>query len=318
MSLAIECIALNRTYTSGFPGRQQSVAALDSVDLQIPEGVVFGLLGPNGAGKTTMVRILATLLAPTAGTAKVLELDVMKETSQVRQVIGLVLGGERGLYGRLSGRENLQYFGAINRLSPKEADSRADELLEHLGLKDAAKTTVDRYSRGMKQRLHIARGLMTDPKVIFLDEPTLGLDPAGAQYFRGLVSDLARSGKTILLTTHYMLEADLLCQELAIINRGQIIAQGTPQAIKGSFSKISVVEATIRSVSDKVMQDIESLDVVDGVTAVSDGPYRKVIARVRHPEGAVDAIVSVVGKEDVEAVVHREPTLEEAYLSILS
>ena len=318
MSLGIECIALGRTYTSGFPGRLRSVTALDGVDLQIPQGVVFGLLGPNGAGKTTMVRILATLLAPTAGSARVLGLDVMKETSKVRQAIGLVLGGERGLYGRLSGRENLQYFGAINRLSPKEADSRADELLEHLGLKDAAKTTVDRYSRGMKQRLHIARGLMTNPEVIFLDEPTLGLDPAGAQYLRQLVSELARSGKTILLTTHYMLEADLLCHQIAIINKGQIVAQGTPQDIKGTFSKVSVVEATVRDVSDQAVQDIERLDGVEGVTAVSDGPYRKVIARVRHPERAVDAIVSVVGKENIEAVVHREPTLEEAYLSILS
>jgi ABC-2 type transport system ATP-binding protein len=154
--------------------------ALRGLNLSVPRGSVFGLLGPNGAGKTTTVRILSTLLTPTGGRACVQGFDVMKQTSQVRRSIGFVLGGDRGLYGRLTGKENLEYFAALNHVEPRLASRRADELLEKVGLFERRDTLVEQYSRGMKQRLHIARGLLTDPEVVFMDEPTIGLVARGA------------------------------------------------------------------------------------------------------------------------------------------
>ena len=247
MQLAIECDSLGRVFTSGglFAKKKETVALVD-MNLKVPQGIVFGLLGPNGAGKTTTVRILSTLLTPTRGSAKVLGFDVEHEASEVRRHIGLILGGERGLYGRLTGKENLQYFAALNHLSPRDADRRSDELLEQVGLGDRGGDMVEQYSRGMKQRLHIARALLTDPTILFMDEPTIGLDPFGAQELRQLIPELVSLGKTILLTTHYMFEADQLCQTIAMINHGTLVAIGTPAEIKRGFSKVTVVEVTVK------------------------------------------------------------------------
>ena len=165
-------------------GQSRSTVALDALDLSVPRGQVFGILGPNGAGKTTAIRILATLLIPTSGQARVLGFDVVKQSNEVRKRIGLVLGGERGLYGRLSGRDNLRYFAALNHMNSGDARRRITELLELVGLTDRPNTLVEEYSRGMKQRLHLARGLLMDPEVLFLDEPTIGLDPVGAHEIR--------------------------------------------------------------------------------------------------------------------------------------
>ena len=153
--------------------------------------------------------------------------DVVKEASKVRRQIGLILGGERGLYGRLTGKENMKYFAAINHLSRETAKKRIEELIGMVGLDTASDRPVEQYSRGMRQRLHVARGLLTDPEILFMDEPTIGLDPAGAQELRQLIPELAHQGKTILLTTHYMLEADELCDPVDIINKGKMVASGT-------------------------------------------------------------------------------------------
>ena len=165
----IECADLGRVYSSRrFFGTPQTKVAIEGLSLQVPKGIVFGLLGPNGAGKTTVVRILSTLLTPTSGEARILGMDVVTDAHRVRQKIGLVLGGERGLYGRLTGLENLLYFAGLNQLRPREAKNRANKYLSMLGLSDRANSPVSQYSRGMKQRLHLARGLLTEPSVIFL------------------------------------------------------------------------------------------------------------------------------------------------------
>ena len=179
---------------------------------------------------------MSTLLTPTDGSARVLGYDVVRQAKQVREHIGFILGGDRGLYGRLTGKQNIRYFGALNRLDPKTASRRADELLERVGLQDSGDVLVEQYSRGMKQRLHIARGLLTDPEVIFMDEPTIGLDPIGAQELRQYIPELVDQGKTIFLTTHYMLEADMLCDTIALIDKGRLVALGTPNEIKRNFS----------------------------------------------------------------------------------
>src|SRR2546421_5794964 len=221
----VEAVDLRRTYktsTGLFRRRSLEVEAVRGVSFEIAEGELFGLLGPNGAGKTTTIKMLITLLIPTSGSARVLGLDVVKEAREVRKRIGYVFGGERGLYERLSGLDNLRYFAELYGVTGKAQRVRIQEVLELVGLLGRERERVEGYSRGMRQRLHIARGILHEPEVLFLDEPTLGLDPVGARELRALIAGLARAGTTVLLTTHYMFEADALCDRIAVIDRGDI------------------------------------------------------------------------------------------------
>src|SRR6266540_7203909 len=190
---AVEVEEIVRIFT---PRKRPAVTALDHVSLTIPLGEIHGLLGPNGAGKTTLVKILSTVLLPTGGRARVLGRDVVSETKQVRPLIGIVFGGERGLYTRLTARQNLEYWGALYRLPTATVKERTRALLDRVGLADRADQRVEEYSRGMKQRLHLARGLIADARVLFLDEPTTGMDPLAARDFRQLVAQLRSEGRT--------------------------------------------------------------------------------------------------------------------------
>src|SRR5450759_3008994 len=204
---AIQVTGLRKKYVSKrgtFRRTKVETVALAGIDLVIRPGELFGLLGPNGAGKTTTVKILTTLLLPDSGEARVLGLDVVRQTAVLRGRIGFVFGGDRGLYWRLSGLNNLRYFADLYRIPPEVSRRRIGELLETLDLKGREHDKVEGYSRGMKQRLHLARGLLNQPEVLFLDEPTIGLDPVGGRELRGLVRRLANEGTTVFLTTHYM------------------------------------------------------------------------------------------------------------------
>src|SRR5436309_8134855 len=219
----IEAIDLRRVYktTTGVIRRKPlEVEAVRDVSFAIQQGELFGLLGPNGAGKTTTIKMLITLLLPTSGTARVLGLDVARDAREVRKRIGYVFGGDRGLYERLSGLDNLRYFAELYGVEPRVQKLRIQELLQLVGLAGREREKVEGYSRGMRQRLHIARGLLHDPEVVFLDEPSIGIDPVGARELRATVSALADAGKTIVLTTHYMYEADELCDRIAILRDG--------------------------------------------------------------------------------------------------
>jgi len=318
METVIECIDIKRTFVSRtLLGKKQETHALNGLDFSVPQGIVFGLLGPNGSGKTTTIRILSTLLTPTSGQAKVLGFDVVRESGKVRGRIGLILGGERGLYGRLTGVENLKYFAALNHLSREVSRKRVEEIIDLVGLAEAGNRPVEQYSRGMRQRLHIARGLLTDPEVLFMDEPTIGLDPAGAQELRQLIPAMVQRGKTILLTTHYMSEADELSSQVAIINRGQIIAMGTPSVIKRSFSKIAVCEVICRQSLVDAAEAVRAVSGIQRVISSSDGPFLRLTIHV-HPGTEIKAgVVEILGEDNVESIVMRDPTLEEAYLSII-
>lgn len=308
---AIHCENLRRVYSAG------KTVALDGINLTIPRGCVFGVLGPNGAGKTTTIRILSTLLTPTSGSAYVMGLNVMQDTVGIRSRIGLILGGDRGLYGRLTGRENLEYFAALNRIPSTIASRRIEELCKTVGLYERRNNLVEEYSRGMKQRLHIARGLLNDPEVIFMDEPTIGLDPAVARDIRSIVPRLAEQGKTVLLTTHYMVEADLLCDQIALINHGRIVADGTPAEIKQRVSRLNVIELRMREVLPECIEALEKLPGIKQVQQLQEGVLQKLVVQGINDEQFRSRIIGVLDEELVESVLEREPTLEEAYLHIL-
>ncbi|MEA2640030.1 MAG: type transport system ATP-binding protein [Chloroflexota bacterium] len=314
----IEVSDLRRVYfDKKILGRGRETVALDGISFAVARGSVFGLLGPNGAGKTTTVRILTTLLTPTSGQARVLGLDVAQQARAIRPRIAFIFGGDRGLYGRLTGKENLRYFAALHQLNPREAKRRAELLLEQVGLDGRGDTLVEQYSRGMKQRLHLARGLLIDPDVLFLDEPTIGLDPVGARDLRRLVPDLAAQGKTVLLTTHYMFEADAICDRLAIINKGRLIAEGTPAEIKGSFGAGSVLDVVLRQPASELVAALEKIPGTEYVDVSAEGPYPKLTILAADAKLIQAQVESLVGTANLERISLREPTLEEAYLKLV-
>ncbi|MHB8741114.1 MAG: ABC transporter ATP-binding protein, partial [Coriobacteriia bacterium] len=232
---AIEVEDLHRTFTaaSGLLRRERiKIEALRGISFGIERGELFGLLGPNGAGKTTTIKILTTLLSPTSGSARVLGLDTDRDRRALRGRIGYVFGGDRGLYDRLSALDNLRYFAELYEIPAKEQSARIAEVLDMVGLAGRERERVEGYSRGMRQRLHIARGILHKPDVLFLDEPTIGVDPVGARALRDMIADLAAGGTTVLLTTHYMFEADELCSRVAVIAQGELRAEGPPSDLK--------------------------------------------------------------------------------------
>ncbi|WIV12467.1 ABC transporter ATP-binding protein [Proteiniborus sp. MB09-C3] len=233
MSVAIEVDNLKRTYegTLGMT-KKKTIEALRGISFTVDEGEIFGLLGPNGAGKTTAIKVLTTLLAPSSGKAKIFGYDCFGEEKFIRDKINFIFGGERGLYWRLSAYENLQYFGDIYKVPGRVLKERIPKLIKLVNLQGREHEKVESFSKGMKQRLQIARGLINDPRILFLDEPTIGLDPIGAKDLRNIILKLKEEGKTILLTTHYMHEADELCDRIAIINNGELIDIDTPKQLK--------------------------------------------------------------------------------------
>jgi ABC-2 type transport system ATP-binding protein len=318
---AIEASGLQKTYTTtrGLLRRvRKEHLALRGVDLTIEPGELFGLLGPNGAGKTTMVKIFTTLLLPTSGAAKILGLDVVKEAWAIRKRIGFVFGGERGLYWRLSGLDNLRYFADLYQVPPDVSRRRIAQLLETLDLKGREHDKVEGYSRGMKQRLHLARGLLNQPEVLFLDEPTIGLDPVGARELRVLVRGLADEGTTIFLTTHYMLEADAICDRIAVIKKGEIVAQGTPSSIKTAVEDQGVVEFEIEGLPADRVEALRQLPTVTRVI-VEDRELAQVITiHCSRPGELAASLGSLLLGIQVRNVSVREPTLEDAYVLLVS
>ena len=236
METVIEVKELKRTYVTrrGFLKKEKRVVqAVDGISFEVRRGEIFGLLGQNGAGKTTTIKMLTTLLAPTAGTCKVLGCDTFGQEKQIRERINFIFGGEMGVYRRLSARDNLRYFSNLYLIPRKERDVRIEKILKLVDLADRADDLAETYSKGMIQRLQIARGLINDPEILFMDEPTVGLDPLGARMLRDIIRRLKEQGKTVLLTTHNLAEVEELCDRLIIINKGKVVARGTPAEIKG-------------------------------------------------------------------------------------
>jgi ABC-2 type transport system ATP-binding protein len=297
--------------------KTKEVVAVDDISFDVQQGELFGLLGPNGAGKTTTVKMLTTLLIPTSGTAHVLGYDVVKQADAIRPRIGFIFGGERGLYWRLSGVDNLRYFASLYHVDPAVSKKRIPYLLELVGLADRGQEKVEGYSRGMKQRLHVARTLLHDPEVLFLDEPTLGLDPVGARELRQVIRNLQAENKTTLLTTHYMFEADALCQRIAVIDQGRIVALDTPEALKRHVSDLSVIELEVFGVSAEVLERLRAQPFVDTVSVEEREQKQALIVHSPRGSEAVPELLALFNGLRVGKVMVREPTLEDAYVRLV-
>ncbi|WP_218041185.1 ATP-binding cassette domain-containing protein [Acrocarpospora macrocephala] len=296
---------------TGLAKRFGATPALDSLDLHVPEGQVHGLLGPNGAGKTTLVRILTTLLRPGAGQARVAGFDVVRQAADVRRHIGLV-GQHAAVDELLTGRQNLAMFARLSHLPPRAAAARADELLDQFGLADAGSKPAKDYSGGMRRRLDLAAGLILAPPVLFLDEPTTGLDPRARDQVWSAIRDLAGRGATILLTTQYLEEADRLADKISIIDGGRLAAAGTPAELKATIGgdRIEVVAASAA--------DLPAVAALLGPYARIDADARRVSAPA--PDRVAALTRAVRGLEEAaiaaEDIGVRRPTLDEVFLRL--
>lgn len=318
--LAVEVRNLRRVFqtTVGVVRRKQKeIVAVEDISFDVKDGELFGLLGPNGAGKTTTVKMLTTLLIPTAGQACIFGQDVVQQAEKLRAQIGFVFGGERGLYWRLSGYDNLRYFASLYQVEPEVSKKRIPYLLEMVGLGDRSQEKVEGYSRGMKQRLHIARTLLHDPAVLFLDEPTIGLDPVGARDLRQVVRDLQSEKKTILLTTHYMFEADSLCQRIAVIDKGRIIALDTPEGLKTYVKDLSVIEFEVYGIPPQTLEQLRELPYVETVSVENHDQKQALLVHSPRGSQAVPDLLAVMNDVRVGNVIVREPTLEDAYVRLV-
>jgi ABC transporter DrrB family efflux protein len=300
----------------GLVKRFGSTTALAGVDLEVPEGMVFGLLGPNGAGKTTLVRILATLLEPDAGQAELLGLDVVAHSSKVREQLALT-GQFAAVDELLTGRENLEMFGRLFRLSGPEARRRASELLDRFELADAADRTAKTYSGGMRRRLDLASSLLTQPRVLFLDEPTTGLDPRSRNEIWEIVRDLRREGTTVLLTTQYLEEADQLADAIAVIDHGRVIAEGTGNELKDRVGG-HILEVELTDVRQRDDARAALLRIGCGQPEQDGRPDRLTLPAPRESLVLVEEAAAELRRAGigVSEIGLRGPTLDDVFLQL--
>ncbi|GAA1713267.1 daunorubicin resistance protein DrrA family ABC transporter ATP-binding protein [Kribbella yunnanensis] len=307
VTTAIATVGLVREFTRK---KKAPVRALRGLDLSVLEGEVHGLLGPNGAGKTTLVKILSTVLLPTQGQAMICGRDVVQHSREVRRLIGVVLGGERGLYSRLTARENLEFWGAAQKVPRAVLRDRVGQLLHRLGLESKADARVETFSRGMKQRLHLARGLIGDARVLFLDEPTMGMDPVAAHEFRTLIGELRSEQRTILLATHDMAEAEALCDRVSFVRDGAIVATRSPSAVAELVSAVRGIEF-----DDPNMAAIAELSALPGVrSATVTGDSVRVL--VNSNQG-LTRVLHFAADRGITSLHTLRPSLEDVYFQLI-
>lgn len=294
--------------------------AVNGVDFNIYKGEIFGLLGPNGAGKTTIIKMITGLLRPSSGCVKVMDIDVDKNQKESLKRIGTVLAGDRSIYWKLTARENLEYFGALYGLSPKTAKDRAEKVLKRLDLIEKADVIVEKFSTGMKQKVALGKALMPEAPVILLDEPTLGLDPQSALNLREIIMELKSQGKTILLTTHYMEEADFLCDRIAIIDNGEVIALDTPENLKKSINEIKAIKIEVDKFSDSIKEEIMKISHIENLISEfkeDKGTYELLIHH-NNGEEIVTEIMTMIYKNGIKLlnINMLEPSLEDVFIKL--
>ncbi len=324
---AIETQGLCRTFRKGGggwrrrsrPDAAREFVALDHVDLQVRTGELFGLLGPNGAGKTTLIKILTTLLAPTAGRAWVDGIDVVATPEAVRPRINMVSGGETSGYGILNVRENLWLFARLYGVPSATAYERIERMLRIVGLSEQAATRISHLSTGQRQKMNFCRGFITDPKILFLDEPTLGLDVTSARAIRGFLREwlAERPHRTLLLTTHYMAEAEELCDRVAIIDRGRILACDTPAGLKRQVQQHPRFDIWLAPSND----GWGNVPRLPGVAhaSVTTGPAQVLLRVALTEEAAIGSVVQAVVESGGRILTLRkvEPTLEDVFIQLV-
>lgn len=305
MSIAVEAKGLTKSY--------KDVKALSGVDLVVPTGTILGLLGPNGAGKTTTVRILSTLLKPDSGTAQVAGVDILRNPAQAREIIGLS-GQYAAVDENLTGRENLIMVGRLFRLPKKLAIQKADELLAQFTLTDAANRIVKTYSGGMRRRLDLASALISNPTVLFLDEPTTGLDPRSRLMMWQVIKDLVKEGTTVLLTTQYLEEADQLADNIMVIDHGKVIAEGTASQLK---QKMGGERIEVRVPIEKVAQAAQALKSIGSGEVSVELDHLTVPVSGKGGAKIVEVVRTLDGLGiDIEEIQLRQPTLDEVFLTL--
>jgi ABC-2 type transport system ATP-binding protein len=322
MNLAIRTDKLGRIYKirGGKKTEPRELVALRDVNVEIKRGELFGLLGPNGAGKTTLIKILTTLLAPTSGTAWVAGLDVEKEPARIRSRINMVSGGESSGYGLLTVRENLWMFFPFYGLDSGLANQRIKQLLEVVGMGDRLNTKSSDLSTGLRQKMNIVRGFLTDPEVLFLDEPTLGLDVGAARDVRKFIRQWIDrdSTRTLLLTTHYMVEADELCDRVAIINEGRVLACDTPSNLRHSLQRDAIFCLEVSPLDGMGIEPLRSLPGVKQlILKEKDGSV--VLEFILTEEPVLGAVVNTLTVSDIQILnlEKREPTLEDVFIDLV-
>ena len=309
---------LRKTFRSTRRSGQPDKTAVDGISFKVRKGEIFGLLGPNGAGKTTTIKMLSTLLIPDGGTVRILGMDGINDVKKVRERINLVSGGERGLYYRLTGRQNLRFFASLYDISRTEQDALINGLLETVGLTEAADIKVEDYSRGMKQRMHIARALVNDPMILYLDEPTIGLDPEIARDVRSLIKVLAASGTTILLTTHYMFEAEELCDRIMIISKGRTVGYGTVAELKNSTPDTDIIEVVTNDDPHEAVAKLQSGHFFRHVNTERIAGRHCTRIQLKEKADVLSDLDEMFSKYGIRKIGYDEPTLEDIYLSLVS
>jgi ABC-2 type transport system ATP-binding protein len=319
---AIETSGLGRIYKvrAARKGEQKELVALQDVNLQVKPGELFGLLGPNGAGKTTLIKILTTLLSASSGWARVAGIDVSRNPDAVRQRINMVSGGESSGYGLLTVRENLWMFAQFYGIPTAEANQRIKTLLKIMGLSDRANNRSSQLSTGLRQKMNIIRGFLTDPEVLFLDEPTLGLDVGAARDVRSFVRDWMNDDphRTILLTTHYLVEAEELCDRVAIINKGRVLACDTPAALKQNLQKESIFEIHLDNSRPLDTQAFDEIDCVNSVHLQPEDNHTLMEVYLEE-EAAVAQVIARLTERSVRilSLQKREPSLEDVFVKLV-
>ena len=293
------------------------VTAVDGISFNVPGGEIFGLLGPNGAGKTTTIKMLCTLVSPTSGDAYINGFSVAKNQQKVRENLGVMLTGERTLYWKLTGQENLDYFAALYHLDPPYTKKRIKELLTLVGLDEREGTLVENYSTGMRIRLSFVKALLNDAPVLLFDEPTASLDPQSSRLIRDLIRDLKRQGHAIILTTHNMEEADLLSDRVAIIDHGKIVTLASPTELKQKVKSSDIIEINARNLSEQIADGLQSYSEVSKVALSEQGGEELLRVHVEKGKEILPRILEFLVRKQVTItkVTFIEPTLEDVFIS---